>query len=134
MTSIPTAPTTVLTTDEAAALPTDQVLEQVGSTAGGLSTAEAARRLARVGPNAVRTHPTSAWTILARQFRNAVLILLLITAVISFVLGDHTDAVTIGAPSPSPRSGSGSSYPNPRWPNCSASPTCRSACYWPSAG
>ena len=96
MTSIPTAPTTVLTTDEAAALPADQVLEQVGSTAGGLSTAEAARRLARVGPNAVRTHPTSAWTILARQFRNAVLILLLITAVISFVLGDHTDAVTIG--------------------------------------
>ena len=96
MTSIPTAPTTVLTTDEAAALPADQVLEQVGSTAGGLSTAEAARRLARVGPNAVRTHHTSAWTILARQFRNAVLILLLITAVISFVLGDHTDAVTIG--------------------------------------
>jgi high-affinity K+ transport system ATPase subunit B len=96
MTSIPTAPTADLTTDEAAALPADQVLEQVGSTAGGLSTAEAARRLARVGPNAVRTHHTSAWTILARQFRNAVLILLLITAVISFVLGDHIDAVTIG--------------------------------------
>ena len=81
MTSIPTAPRADLTTDEAAALPADQVLEQVGSTAGGLSTAEAARRLARVGPNAVRTRHTSAWTILARQFRNAVPILLLITAV-----------------------------------------------------
>ena len=22
----------------------------------------------------------------------------------------------------------------PRWPICSASPTCRSTCYWPSAG
>jgi Cation transporter/ATPase, N-terminus len=55
MTSTPTAPTADLTTDEAAALPADQVLEQLGSTAGGLSTAEAARRLARVGPNAVRT-------------------------------------------------------------------------------
>ena len=64
MTSIPTAPTTVLTTDEAAALPADQVLEQVGSTAGGLSTAEAARRLARVGPNAVRTHHARALDVL----------------------------------------------------------------------
>lgn len=33
-----------------------EVLSQLGSTAGGLTGVEAARRLASTGPNAVRTH------------------------------------------------------------------------------
>jgi hypothetical protein len=40
--------------------------------------------------------PAKAWAVLARQFRNAVLILLLVTALISFVLGDRTNALIIG--------------------------------------
>jgi Mg2+-importing ATPase len=81
---------------EAAALPPEQVLERLASSASGLSADEAAARLERYGPNAVRSHHTSAWTILARQFQNAVLILLIVTAVLSFFLGDRADAAIIG--------------------------------------
>src|SRR5262249_51376538 len=56
-------------------------------TAEGLSTAEAANRLARVGPNSVRTHRVSAVAVLRRQLNNAVLGLLAVTAVLSFFLG-----------------------------------------------
>jgi P-type Mg2+ transporter len=90
------APAADLTLGEAAALPAGQVLDRLGSTAAGLSAAEAGRRLDRYGPNAVRSHHPRALTILARQFRNAVLILLLVTAVVSFFLGDRTDAAVIG--------------------------------------
>ena len=57
---------------------------------------EAAARLARYGPNAVRTHHVSALAVLGRQLRNAVLILLAGTAVVSFFLGDSMQAVIIG--------------------------------------
>ena len=80
----------------AAALSADQALQRLASGARGLPAAEAALRLERYGPNAVRSHHTSAWVILARQFRNAVLILLIGTAVLSFFLGDRTDAAVIG--------------------------------------
>ncbi len=65
-------------------------------TAEGLSSAEAAARLARDGPNSLRTHRVSAWAVLRRQLNNAVLALLAITAVVSFFLGDSTQAVIIG--------------------------------------
>ena len=53
----------------------------------GLSSSEAAVRLARNGPNSLRTHRVSAWAVLRRQLNNAVLALLAITAVVSFFLG-----------------------------------------------
>jgi Mg2+-importing ATPase len=81
---------------EAAALPTGEVLARLGSSSAGLATEEAVRRLAAGGPNAVRTHRVRALPILARQFRNAVLILLAATAVVAYFLGDRTDAVVIG--------------------------------------
>ncbi|HZE17119.1 MAG TPA: cation-transporting P-type ATPase, partial [Mycobacterium sp.] len=64
--------------------------------AAGLSGAEAAARLARHGPNAVRTHHVNALAVLGRQLRNAVLILLAGTAVVSFFLGDSMQAIIIG--------------------------------------
>jgi Mg2+-importing ATPase len=64
--------------------------------ADGLTSAEAAARLARFGPNSLRTHRVSAWAVLRRQLGNAVLILLAVTAAVSFYLGDQTQAEIIG--------------------------------------
>jgi len=85
-----------LTAGAVAAAPVEQVLRSLDSSAAGLSSAQASERLAQHGPNAVRTHHVSALAVLARQFRNAVLILLAFTAVLSYFLGDHTQAVIIG--------------------------------------
>jgi Mg2+-importing ATPase len=80
----------------AGTLPAEDVLAGLDSHPEGLSGAEAAARLAAVGPNAVRTHHVRAWAVLGRQLRSALLVLLVVTATISFFLGDHTDAVIIG--------------------------------------
>jgi Mg2+-importing ATPase len=81
---------------EAAALTAAQVLEQLRSSPGGLGADDAARRLALTGPNAVRTHHAQPLAILGRQLRSPVLILLAVTAFISFFLGQRTDTVVIG--------------------------------------
>ncbi|KAA0107620.1 magnesium-translocating P-type ATPase [Mycolicibacterium sp. P1-5] len=73
-----------------------EVLGWLGTSAGGLSGSEAAARLARHGPNSLRTHRVSAWAVLRRQLNNAVLALLAATAVLSYFLGDSTQAVIIG--------------------------------------
>jgi len=80
----------------AASAPLDEVLRWVDSSADGLSGVEASARLLRYGPNAVRTHRVSAIAVLGRQLRNAVLILLAGTAVVSFFLGDNKQAIIIG--------------------------------------
>jgi len=85
-----------LSVDEAAACPAGVVLDRLGSTPAGLSGGEAAQRLAQSGSNAVRTHHAQPLRILARQFRSAVLVLLAVTATISFFLGERTDTVVIG--------------------------------------
>ncbi|OBH27617.1 magnesium-translocating P-type ATPase [Mycobacterium sp. E342] len=79
-----------------AAAPLDEVLRRLDSSAAGLSSPEAAARLTRYGPNAVRTHRVNAFAVLGRQLRNAVLILLAATAVVSYFLGDSMQAVIIG--------------------------------------
>ena len=81
---------------DAAALAAQQVLEQLGSSPAGLSGNEAARRLAELGPNAVRTHRANGWAVLGRQFASPILILLLITAGLSLFLGDATNSIVIG--------------------------------------
>ncbi len=58
---------------------------------GGVSA-----RLVRYGPNAVQTHHVKALAVLGRQLRNAVLILLAVTAVVAFFLGDSIEATIIG--------------------------------------
>jgi Mg2+-importing ATPase len=85
-----------LSVTAAARLPADQVLELLGSGTAGLDSGEAARRLADIGPNAVRTHQASGWSVLGRQLGSPILILLLITAGLSLSLGDATNSVVIG--------------------------------------
>ena len=75
-----------LTAKQVAAAPADEVLRWLDSSAAGLSRIEASARLARYGPNAVRTHHVNALAVLGHQLRNAVLILLAGTAVVSFFL------------------------------------------------
>ncbi len=85
-----------LTAQAAAAAPTADVLARLATSESGLSSAEAAARLSRFGPNSLRTHRVSAWAVLRRQLNNAVLALLALTAVVSFFLGDSTQAIIIG--------------------------------------
>lgn len=73
-----------------------EVLGWLDSSTEGLSGTEAAARLARYGPNAIRTHGVNALVILGRQLRSALLILLAGTAALSFFLGDSTQAIIIG--------------------------------------
>ena len=85
-----------LTAEAVAGAALDDVLALLGTSIEGLSAGEAAARLARHGPNSLRTHHVSAWAVLRRQLNNAVLALLAVTAVASFFLGDSTQAVIIG--------------------------------------
>ncbi|WP_315914957.1 magnesium-translocating P-type ATPase [Arthrobacter sp. lap29] len=73
----------------------EQVLSDLQSTDSGLSGGEAARRLAAVGPNALRTHKASPWLVLGRQLRSPILILLIVTAGLSLFLGDATNSIVI---------------------------------------
>ncbi len=81
----------------AATMPADAVLRELDSTPDGLSSAEAARRLAAVGPNALRSHGVRALEVLARQLRNPLLLLLISAALVSGFVGELTDAIIIMA-------------------------------------
>ena len=79
----------------AAGLPPDEVLARLGSGLGGLSTGEAADRLRQVGPNILGTHQVRATSVLFRQVRNPILLLLLGAALVSGLTGGATNAVII---------------------------------------
>ncbi|MBB5828734.1 cation-translocating P-type ATPase [Micromonospora carbonacea] len=85
-----------LAATDAAALTVADALAALGGDPQGLTPDEVRRRRDRVGPNAVRTHRVSALAVLARQFRSALLGLLLAAATVSFFVGERTDAVVIG--------------------------------------
>jgi Ca2+-transporting ATPase len=77
-------------------LPAEDVLATLGSTPEGLTRAEAAARLERYGPNEIaaagRIPP---WRILLDQFRNVLIIILLVATVISVALGEGVESVVI---------------------------------------
>ena len=81
----------------AATLPVADVLSKLGSSTAGLPSAEAERRLAIYGPNILASHRVSAWSVLVRQLRSYLLLLLFVAAVVSAVVGDATEALIIGA-------------------------------------
>jgi len=62
----------------------------------GLTTAEAARRLKEYGPNELVERGTiSPWAILLEQFTGIMVVMLMISAVVSVILGETTDALVI---------------------------------------
>ncbi|MGD0115817.1 MAG: magnesium-translocating P-type ATPase [Dehalococcoidia bacterium] len=79
----------------AARLETSAVLDQLGSSENGLSAAEATIRLAKVGPNAIRSHGANALDVLLRQLKSPLLILLVAAAAVSVFVGERTDAYII---------------------------------------
>ena len=88
---------TELTAARVSTTPVAEVLTWVEGSTDGLTSAEAATRLVRDGPNALRTHGVSAIAVLGRQLRSALLVLLAATAALSYFLGDGTQAGIIGA-------------------------------------
>ena len=75
----------------------DAVLKQLQTGPAGLTGPEAARRLAQHGPNELRAaHRVSPWALLAEQFKNLLIIILLIATTLSFFLGHSTEAIVIG--------------------------------------
>jgi len=81
---------------ECARLDPAAVLDRLATTADGLSTAEVESRLGSFGPNAVRSHHTSALSVLRRQVGSPLLWLLVGAAAVSAFVGEGTDAVIIG--------------------------------------
>lgn len=62
----------------------------------GLTTAEAMRLQEEFGPNQLRPATTiSAWSVLLEQFKNVLVIILLIATVVSFLLGHQVEAIAI---------------------------------------
>ena len=77
-------------------LSTDQALTQLGSTAQGLSTAQAQQALARSGAKQLRpTQRLSGLRLFLKQFASPITLILIIGAVLSLFLGDLADAILI---------------------------------------
>jgi magnesium-transporting ATPase (P-type) len=80
------------------ALDGTETLAKVGSSVAGLTSAEAAARLERDGPNALSERLGASWLRkLAEQFLQPLVVVLLGAVGISLVLGDYVDAAVIGA-------------------------------------
>ncbi len=73
-----------------------EVLSDLGTDAGGLSAAEASKRLAEHGPNRLPEPPKTPWYVKLWGHMNDVLILVLLTsAIIKFALQSWVDAFVI---------------------------------------
>lgn len=80
------------------AKPIEAVLSELHTSVSGLADAEATSRLKRFGPNRLpRSTPISALAILRDQLASVVVFLLIGAAGISLALGDHIEAIAIGA-------------------------------------
>ncbi len=77
----------------------DEVLKRLATFSDkGLSSEEAERRLEQIGPNAlIEASPPTFWQMLWEQFNNFVVIMLIVAAVISGILGEWIDATAIMA-------------------------------------
>ncbi|MFD1486005.1 HAD-IC family P-type ATPase [Lacticaseibacillus baoqingensis] len=75
----------------------DEVQAKVGlsSKTSGLTQAEASKRLATDGPNAIQTQRTPKWVLFVRQFNNLIIYILIMAAVLTTLMGHLTDTVII---------------------------------------
>lgn len=78
-------------------LNTDDVISNFESDPGkGLTTSEASKRLEKYGPNElIEQGAKSPWKILLDQFTETMVVILLIAAIISLVLGEYVDFIAI---------------------------------------
>jgi Ca2+-transporting ATPase len=74
----------------------EEALEQLGSAATGLSTKEAAQRLAANGPNELKEGKRiGPWQIFLGQFKSLIIWILIAAGVISGLLGEAVDSIAI---------------------------------------
>ncbi len=77
-------------------MPVEMVLGHLGASVQGLSDEEGARRLAEYGSNELqKTVRISPWSILLQQFKNILIIILLIATALSAFLGHGLEAIVI---------------------------------------
>ncbi|XGA81501.1 HAD-IC family P-type ATPase [Halomonas sp. CH40] len=75
---------------------TDDALTRLKVSSNGLTKEEAQQRLADVGPNQLQQQQGRHWTKrLLEQFNNVLMLILLVAAVASFLLGHNIDAAAI---------------------------------------
>jgi len=73
-----------------------EVCTLLASSPEGLSSEEAARRLAACGPNLLAApHRASVWTLFLEQFKNVLVVILLVATALSVFLGHGVEAAAI---------------------------------------
>ncbi|MCI0358471.1 MAG: cation-translocating P-type ATPase [Planctomycetaceae bacterium] len=78
-------------------LPREKIEEQLKTGPDGLTSDEARSRAADYGPNELAAgHRVSALAILLSQFKNVLLVILIIATVVSALMGHGTEAIVIG--------------------------------------
>jgi len=76
----------------------NRIYERLEADSAGLSSEEAANRRDGHGPNRLpKAEPVTVWEIFLRQFRNPLIYILAIAAIVSFAIGEGTDAGFITA-------------------------------------
>lgn len=71
-------------------LPLAKLLKNLGTTSTGLSHEEAAKRLKTYGHNDIERASRRNWpVILLSQYKNPLILLLIIVSIVSFLMGDH---------------------------------------------
>src|SRR4051812_7757419 len=77
-------------------LTVEETFRRLESSSGGLSSDEAARRLEQFGPNELQAQAhVSPWAILLDQFKNVLIIILLLATALSAFLGHGVEAIAI---------------------------------------
>ncbi|WP_129628044.1 cation-translocating P-type ATPase [Candidatus Oscillochloris fontis] len=77
-------------------LDADAAIAQLQSSPAGLSAEESLRRQAEYGPNELKASArVSPWAILAEQFRNVLVIILLVATLLSAFMGQEVEAIVI---------------------------------------
>jgi P-type Mg2+ transporter len=77
-------------------LPADRVLQQLNSSANGLSDRDTKQRLAKYGANSLtQKHKSNTLTLLLNQFKSPIILILMFAAGLSIFLRDATDAIII---------------------------------------
>jgi Ca2+-transporting ATPase len=78
-------------------LTADATLTSLKSTKEGLTAPESAKRLEELGPNQLENLHKESWLIkYFRQFKDLIIILLIVSAVVSYALGEHQTAIALG--------------------------------------
>ena len=76
--------------------PTDAILKELQSNMDGLPDDEAAKRIQQHGPNQLQEKKKRpVWLLFAMQFKDVMILILMIAAIVSGFVGDVKDAIVI---------------------------------------